>query len=47
MRNEYTDYIAHGHKYFAVVDLGKKNSKGTKLRRYFNQIIHITIINTQ
>lgn len=35
MRNEYTDYIAHGHKYFAVVDLGKKNSKGTKLRRYF------------
>ena len=35
MRNEYTDYIAHGHKYFAVIDLGKKNSKGTKLRRYF------------
>lgn len=35
MRNEYTDYIAHGHKYFAVVDLGKKNSNGTKLRRYF------------
>lgn len=35
MRNEYTDYIAHGHKYFAVVDIGKKNSKGTKLRRYF------------
>lgn len=35
MRNEYTDYIAHGHKYFAVVDLGKKNSKGTKQRRYF------------
>lgn len=35
MRNEYTDYIAHGHKYFAVVDLGKKNSKGSKLRRYF------------
>lgn len=35
MRNEYTDYIAHGHKYFAVIDLGKKNSKGSKLRRYF------------
>lgn len=35
MRNEYTDYIAHGHKYFAVVDLGKKNSAGKKLRRYF------------
>jgi len=35
MRNEYTDYIAHGHKYFAVIDLGKKNSKGTKLKRYF------------
>lgn len=35
MRNEYTDYIAHGHKYFAVVDLGKKNSNGTKQRRYF------------
>lgn len=35
MINEYTDYIAHGHKYFAVIDLGKKNSKGTKLRRYF------------
>lgn len=35
MRNEYTDYIAHGHKYFAVIDLGKKNSKGTKQRRYF------------
>lgn len=35
MRNEYTDYIAHGHKYFAVIDLGKKNSNGTKMRRYF------------
>ena len=35
MRNEYTDYIAHGHKYFAVIDLGKKNSNGSKRRRYF------------
>jgi len=35
MRNEYTDCIAHGHKYFAVIDIGKKNSAGKKLKRYF------------
>lgn len=33
MRNEFTDYIAHGHKYYTKVDMGRKNGK--KVSRYF------------
>lgn len=33
MRNEFTDYIAHGHKYYTKVDMGQKNGK--KVSRYF------------
>lgn len=33
MRNEFTDYIAHGHKYYTKVDMGRKNGK--KISRYF------------
>lgn len=36
MRNEYTDYIAHGHKYVAAIDIGVK--AGKKLKRYFYSV---------
>lgn len=36
MRNEFTDYIQHGHKYVAAVDIGVK--AGKKLKRYFYSV---------
>lgn len=36
MRNEFTDYIQHGHKYVAAIDIGVK--AGKKLKRYFYSV---------